>query len=380
MKQIYPDTCQGYIEGYYGKLLSWAERKSIVHQLHAIGFSHYFYAPKEDIFHRLQWREPYPAQWREQFSAWASDAKSCQVNLIAGLAPGLDFDFTHLNSGDDFIALVNKAKQLLEDGAGSIALLMDDINAEYKTANATAQFEGQAHAQLANALSEAIDSFIYIVPRVYAKELEHESLNYAHSFSHELHEGHVVFHCGTHIVAPNISNEDYADFAGDGRHRIVVWDNLYANDYCPRRLFLGSWLGRQDVSDVMLNPTGMPATDSLLLEIMANTLHGEDSESAWIRALDKHEVPDEFHHIAEYFYHPPFEHLGVSAFAGESSLEQQLSAIEFLLWKWKSPLSREWYPYLFGLKHDLLISAKQLPELRIRKTQLSPLVRRLSER
>jgi hyaluronoglucosaminidase len=53
-------------------------------------------------------------------------------------------------------------------------------------------------------------------------------------------------------------------------------------------------------------------------------------------------------------------------------------AIETLLWRWKTPLAREWYPFLFGLKHDLLIASGELPALRIAKTQTAPLRRRLT--
>ncbi|MGB0804850.1 MAG: hypothetical protein ACPGSQ_09875, partial [Candidatus Puniceispirillaceae bacterium] len=51
--------------------------------------------------------------------------------------------------------------------------------------------------------------------------------------------------------------------------------------------------------------------------------------------------------------------------------------IETLLWKWKGPLAREWYPFLFGLKHDLLIETRQLPDLRVTKTQTSALAKHL---
>ena len=50
-----------------------------------------------------------------------------------------------------------------------------------------------------------------------------------------------------------------------------------------------------------------------------------------------------------------------------------LKAIEYLLWNWKSELSREWYPFLFGLKHDLLIYQNKLSLERLAKTQTLPL-------
>ncbi len=379
MISIPSEPCRGYIEGYYGQLLSWDARHRLVAQLSQLGLSSYFYAPKEDIYHRLHWREPYPMDWRSEFATWASKAQAQSVQLIAGVAPGLDFNFAHLPDGPDLSALVNKAQQLLNDGASAIALLMDDINAEFDPAQSGLTTEGQAHAILANALSERIDGSIYVVPRVYAQELEHESPGYAQQFSTQLNAGNAVFHCGTHIVAPSIDHQDYHDYTDSGRHRVIIWDNLYANDYCPRRLFIGAWLGRARVNEIMLNPTGMPSTDALLIDMMANTTDDASAENVHNEVLTAHNVPDQFLAVAHYFAHPPFNDTAPLDVVSAFSREQQLAAIEFLLWKWKSPLSREWYPYLFGLKHDLLISTGELPDRRIQKTQLAPLAMRLKQ-
>lgn len=377
MKALSTNLCRGYIEGYYGQLPSWNMRCDLIRQLSALGLTSYFYAPKEDIYHRLHWREPYPADWRVSFRSWTALAQTHSIQIIAGVAPGLDFNFDHLHDGADFIALVDKAQQLLEDGASAIALLMDDINAEFNPTKTGPTSEGQAHALLANALSEHIGCSIFVVPRVYAQELEYESPGYAQTFSAQLATGNVVFHCGTHIVAPSIVVRDVADYSDAHRHRIVVWDNLYANDYCPRRLYVGPWQGRSAVSEIMLNPTGMPATDALLLDIMANTTNDSDAQKVQAQAFERHDVPDEFILVAAYFSHPPFTLAVQNDLAPTSSRDQQLAAIEFLLWKWKSPLSREWYPFLFGLKLDLIISAGGMSEMRVRKTQLAPLAQYL---
>jgi len=37
----------GYIEGYYGKLLSWKKRKLIISSLQKNNMNTYFYAPKQ---------------------------------------------------------------------------------------------------------------------------------------------------------------------------------------------------------------------------------------------------------------------------------------------------------------------------------------------
>ena len=50
-----------------------------------------------------------------------------------------------------------------------------------------------------------------------------------------------------------------------------------------------------------------------------------------------------------------------------------IESLNFLLWKWKSPLSREWYPFLLGLKHDLQIMTNDFTSERIIKTQTKAL-------
>lgn len=376
MNSIDHIQCSGYIEGYYGRLLEWRERHALLDQLSRLDLSSYFYAPKEDTYHRLQWREPYPVEWRRAFALFTEHAQKTSIHIIAGVAPGLDFNFKHISDGDDFKALVFKAKQLLEDGASAIALLMDDINVVYNN-DAGFKSEGEAHAVLANALADAIGQSVFTVPRVYANELEHESPGYTNGFCRHLHASHVIFHCGTHIVAPSVQAADYSAYQIHKQHRVAVWDNLYANDYCPRRLFIGPWVGRSKRTEVMLNPTGMLATDALLLDIMVKSAATNGTEAAlqavWASTLRDHKVPACFESVQAYFKHPPFLSADNDNDGQTVSMEDKFAAIEELLWKWKSPLSREWYPYLFGLKHDLSLSQGLLNESRIRKTQPEPL-------
>ena len=55
-------------------------------------------------------------------------------------------------------------------------------------------------------------------------------------------------------------------------------------------------------------------------------------------------------------------------------------ALDFLLWSWKTKLSREWYPYLLRLKHDLQIFDKRLSFNRVLKTQTNPIQHVLKKR
>ena len=96
-KKIDKNSITGYIEGYYGKLLSWESRELIVQSLHKNKFNTYFYAPKEDINHRLYWKKQYSKEWRSNFRKFTNICKKYRINIIAGIAPGLDFNFTQLS-------------------------------------------------------------------------------------------------------------------------------------------------------------------------------------------------------------------------------------------------------------------------------------------
>ena len=50
----------GIIEGFYGPLWSWEERRQLVAALAPHGYRNYWYAPKADAFLRRRWSEPHP--------------------------------------------------------------------------------------------------------------------------------------------------------------------------------------------------------------------------------------------------------------------------------------------------------------------------------
>ena len=51
---------RGYIEGFYGKTWEREKRLSVMKLISQYGMNTFFYAPKDDIYHREKWREAYP--------------------------------------------------------------------------------------------------------------------------------------------------------------------------------------------------------------------------------------------------------------------------------------------------------------------------------
>ena len=57
----------GYIEGYYGRLLSWQSRSTLLKFLSHLDMNLYIYGPKEDPYNRIKWFELYPDEELENF-------------------------------------------------------------------------------------------------------------------------------------------------------------------------------------------------------------------------------------------------------------------------------------------------------------------------
>jgi len=365
----------GYIEGYYGRLFSWKDRKLIIKSLHKNKMNTYFYAPKEDVCHRLCWRKKYSKKWRLDFKNFTQFSKKHNISIIAGIAPGLDFNFKELenisinNDNSDFELLLKKAKQLLEDGASSIALMLDDIPNDFKKKFGIDISEGTYHSKLANKLAKDLGQNIFFVPRIYADELIKDDPFYLRDLNKTLDPKIKIFYCGKNVV-----NRTYENFEKTKKilsNDIIIWDNFYANDYCPRRFFIGPTLGRENVKNIMINPTGLIKTDLLVLDIFGKSIIGKLSKKVWENILNIHNVPNAFLKIKKFFLRPDF---GFNPPTQSIEIKREhLDALDFLLWKWKGELSREWYPYLFGLKQDLQINQKTLTSERITKSQTIPL-------
>ena len=369
--------CRGYIEGYYGRLLNWAERRHLTAVLADTGMNTYLYAPKEDPAHRFHWRQDWDADWWQNFAVFTADAAAKDVAVIAGIAPGLDFDFASLsqNTGrkdSDAAILIDKSRRLIDAGATSINLLMDDLDPGFGGHDGGYQSEGAAHADLANMLADQLQMPLSVTPRLYADEIAAEGETYLGDFTARLDPDMMVWTCGCHIVAPRIDLEATAlARAGIATERMIVWDNLYAHDYCPRRLFLGCWQGRDSARHILINPTGLVHTDALLLHLMA----AGENQTAWQQCFSAHGVPPAFMDIAGFFDLPPHPDAAAAQDPFDPDLTKTwLDALDTLLWRWKSPLQREWYPFLMGLRGDLLYRSGAMDRKREEKT-FPPLIR-----
>jgi hypothetical protein len=104
---------------------------------------------------------------------------------------------------------------------------------------------------------------------------------------------------------------------------------------------------------VLLNPTGLVHTDMFLLSLLAAFRKGIDPRKAWEARISEFPFAKELALVAP-FMDLPFSVLSEKTLSAHNIRRCQ-AALKKLIWEWKSPLQREWYPFLYMLDCDLTL-------------------------
>lgn len=234
----------GVVEGFYGRPFSPEMRSVIFRVLSGLPEPVYLYAPKDDPFHRKEWRRPYPSrEWRGITDSIGSASRS-GVRFYFGLSP---WRFEE----DEAPLAREKLAAAAEAGAGGLCLLFDDV-----PQTPTGDLAERQLAFASKAL-EGLELPVMLCPSVYC----HEHLRHIPGASGYLEEWRRGFKAGWDVLwtGPEVVSRELARMDEASRclgRTPVVWDNLLADDYCLRRVFLGSLRGRAvPETRLLLNPS-----------------------------------------------------------------------------------------------------------------------------
>ncbi|XP_059577174.1 protein O-GlcNAcase isoform X4 [Alligator mississippiensis] len=259
-----PGPLCGVVEGFYGRPWSMEQRKLLFQWLKRWGLNCYMYAPKDELKHRLLWREPYTEHEAAQLASLIAAAREQGVELVFALSTGQDMVFS---SASDRLLLQRKLRQVAAAGCSSFALLFDDIDPALCQADrAVFPSLAQAQASVANEAYRALGQppvFLFC-PTEYCSALCSPSPSrsrYLLALGQELLPGIGIIWTGPKVVSQELSLALLEEVEGVLGRSPVIWDNLYANDYDCRRVFLGPFTGRPPglmsrLRGLLLNPNG----------------------------------------------------------------------------------------------------------------------------
>lgn len=262
----------GVIEGFYGPLWSWEERKRLVTTLAPQGYGFYLYAPKADAFLRRRWTEPHPP---EQARALKDFAETCQrhgVRFGIGLSP-----FEVFNDFDTAAqeALASKLAFLDTVGIEELAILFDDMQADTpELADRQADIIHWVQERTGARQLSICPSFYSedpVLDRVFGQRPE----GYLRTLGKRLDPSVRVFWTGEEVCSKEISPGHLRRIGKLLQRKPLLWDNYPVNDgdRMSRHLHLRGFTGRPAANARLLAGHAInPALQPTLTAIPAITL------------------------------------------------------------------------------------------------------------
>ncbi|TNN50498.1 Protein O-GlcNAcase [Liparis tanakae] len=230
------------------------QRKVLFQWMQSWGLNTYLYGPKDDLKHRLLWREVYSHEEEGQLRTLIKEAQSKGQRFVYALSPGQDIVFS---SSCDLTLLKRKLRQVSDLGCQAFAILFDDIDHSMCQADSEA-FSSFAHAQVT--ITNDIYRFLGEPP--YCSSLCSPSVSkspYLQTIGEDLLPNITVIWTGSKVISRKLSVDCLAEVESVLQRPPLIWDNLHANDYDSRRLFLGPFKGREPrlrshLRGLLLNP------------------------------------------------------------------------------------------------------------------------------
>lgn len=278
---------RGTIEGFYARGQedwSWDDRMEQVRFYGQTKMNTYIYAPKEDPYHRDEWRDPYPADQMAKMRALIQEAARNKVDFVFALSPGNSID---LESDADFQALTDKCQAMYDEGVRHFAIFFDDI--ENKDGVGQAKLLNRFNAAFIKKQPEACT--LATVPTEYdsnAMSLGDTLKKYTKDFSATIDDDIEVLWTGSSVVPDSIKVSDAAfvtDVYGD---RAGIWWNYPTNDYQLDKLAMGPIYGIDkqvfdSIDYFVMNPMGRASLSRVTLatgaDISWNTAAYDDEAS-----------------------------------------------------------------------------------------------------
>lgn len=290
-----PFPIHGVVEGFYGSHWTPEERLDIIRFMGEFGLQSYFYAPKDDPYHRSRWREPYSGEHLAIFEELLEVAQRHQVTIWYAISPGLDMVYS---SEEDYQALMAKMEAMIDLGIAHVALFLDDVP---ETLNHAADREafanlGEAHVHIVNRLHADLSERgvkLSVCPTTYTNAWGDRE--YIRILGEGVPSEIPLFWTGVDVAIVRITAGEARNWGEKMQRKPLIWDNFPVNDFDSWRVFLGPLEGREPglagtTTGIVANPMNQPYASMIPLATVAYYAldpHNYEPEPALQRALEE---------------------------------------------------------------------------------------------
>lgn len=298
----YPEIeFRGFIEGFYGVPWSHEDRMSLMRDTSEYKMNTYIYAPKDDPYHRLSWKELYPEKEAKQIAELAKAGAENNFNFCWTIHPGATLQFTD----EDFDALINKFEQLYDLGVRQFGVLFDDTD-DWSRGKMQAEWINRIDTEFVKAKGDVAP--MIVISARYNSAWGPNMDRYFKPFMQTLNKDIQVMWTG-HATMSNVSKDvfEWPKIQTGVDKDLAVWWNYPVNDYCDSRILMAPLHNlNQDLDNVsgfFSNPMNQAEASKVALYSIADYTWNTDEfdyMKSWETSIEKFvpEVKDEFMRFA----------------------------------------------------------------------------------
>jgi hyaluronoglucosaminidase len=284
---------RGVVEGFYGTPWSQADRLSMLKFMGNQQMNIYIYAPKDDLYHRSKWREPYPLAEKVNLDALINTAQTAGVEFVFAVSPGLDLNFTGEAGKEDLLLLLNKFSDMYKLGVRRFAIFFDDIPSkdgleQARFINSVNYFFVHTHPDIKPLM--VVPTEYNLEGSMYAgKQIQPYSLDFAKHLDKDV----LVLFTGRGVVCEGVTAAEMLQAQKIYGSRVGLWWNYPVTDYQKGKLALGPVQGIEPAATkymqaLVYNPMEQADLSKIALATGADfALHpfAYDENASWEKAL-----------------------------------------------------------------------------------------------
>ena len=276
------DKVFGVVEGFYRRPYTFAQRLDLIDFLSELGLNTYIYGPKADPYHRKHWRRAYPRQKLKQLSELNKTSQKKKIRFVYALSPVHQLELP---------AVIEKIAKMQSVGIAHFSLFFDDIKVILSESTAKKQLD------VVNGLYEYLKreskgTSLSFCPTQYRGFRE---TSYIRTIAEYLHREIDIFWTGSKVVAPAITEEDVDRISHLLKRPVLIWDNIFANDYLPGKIHRFPYRDRSPhiigkIKGILLNPMNNYRASKPLIRTAARYFDDPDNYNpvlAWQEATAK---------------------------------------------------------------------------------------------